>query len=234
MRKTMIVPVLAAAMLAVPMVAVAQDAQPRVKAETVRGGERGMMMQRFAAELNLTEAQQAEMRQIRQRLQAQNAPLVAQLREAGVMRHGAAARGERPMHRGQMGTEQRAQMRERMQNMTPEQRAQMRERMQNMTPEQRAQMRERTQSMTPEQRAQMRDQMQQRRQAGEQGQRQRAQGERGARAQRQIPAELRPVVEQMRQNNRAAQAEMRAVLTAEQQARLAELRQQRRGHHPAR
>jgi Spy/CpxP family protein refolding chaperone len=112
-----------------------------------------------------------------------------------------------------------------MQNMTPEQRDSMRARMQrgqqNMTPEQRQQMRERMQNMTPEQRAAMRSQMQDR-QAG-------ARGERGARGARQVPAELRPVMEQIRANQQAAMQEAQSVLTPEQRTRFRELAQQRRG-----
>lgn len=61
------------------------------------------------------------------------------------------------------------------------------------------------------------------------GERRRGVRPEGARAQRRIPEELRPVVEQMRSNRRTAMQEARAVLTAEQQSRLRELVQQRRG-----
>jgi Spy/CpxP family protein refolding chaperone len=206
MRGTKFVPVFAAALLALPVAAVAQQpAQPRASAEAPRGGERGVMLQRFAAELNLTAAQQAQLQQIHQRWQAQNAPLIAQLREAGVARGGAHKRGAR-WERGA-----------------------------GMSAEQRAQLRQRAESMTPEQRQQMRDKLRQPK-AGEQAQRQRAQGERaerGARAsgeqrtRQAVPEHLRPVMEQLRQNNRAAMTEARAVLTADQQARLAQLRQER-------
>jgi Spy/CpxP family protein refolding chaperone len=107
--------------------------------------------------------------------------------------------------------------------LTPEQRERMRERMQNLTPEQREQMRqrmeERRRNLTPEQREQMRQRMEQRR----------AEGARPGPMGRQIPEELRPVVEQLRQNNRAAAEQVRSVLTPEQRTRLQELMQQRRG-----
>lgn len=88
-----------------------------------------------------------------------------------------------------------------------------------LTPEQRERMRERMQNLTPEQREQMRQRMEQRR----------AEGARPGPMGRQIPEELRPVVEQLRQNNRAAAEQVRSVLTPEQRTRLQELMQQRRG-----
>jgi Spy/CpxP family protein refolding chaperone len=90
------------------------------------------------------------------------------------------------------------------------QREQMRGRMQDMTPEQRERMRARMQDMTPEQREQMRARMQQR-------------------MQREVPAEMQPVLQQVRENSRVAMEEARAVLTAEQQTRLSQLVAQR-GH----
>jgi hypothetical protein len=89
------------------------------------------------------------------------------------------------------------------------------------SPEQREAMRQRMREMTPEQREAMRAEMRQRRAAGERGP--------VARGQLQVPEELRPVFQQLRDNNRSAVAEARAVLTAEQQARLLELAQQRHG-----
>lgn len=97
------------------------------------------------------------------------------------------------------------------------------ERMRNMTPEQRAEMRERMQAMTPEQRRAMRDQMR------AQMQQRRAEGDSmRVRQRREVPEALRPTVEQIRQNARAAHQEAMAVLTPEQQSRLGELRQERR------
>ncbi len=91
-----------------------------------------------------------------------------------------------------------------------------------LTPEQREQMRQRMQNMPPEQREALRRQMQERRRSAEAG----------PRAQRQIPEELRPVIQQLRENTRSALQEARSVLTAEQQTRLRQLVQQRRA--PAR
>lgn len=50
----------------------------------------------------------------------------------------------------------------------------------------------------------------------------------GARGERQIPEELRPVMQQLRENNRTAMQQVQEVLTAEQRARLRELMQQHR------
>ena len=88
-----------------------------------------------------------------------------------------------------------------------------------IAPEQREQARQRMENMTPEQREAMRRQMQERRQGAEAGRR----------TERQMPEELRPVMQQMQANTRSALQEARAVLTAEQQTRLSELVQQRRG-----
>jgi len=51
---------------------------------------------------------------------------------------------------------------------------------------------------------------------------------RGARAGRQVPEEMRPVMNQIRDNNRAAHQEVRSVLSDQQQVRLRELAQQQR------
>jgi hypothetical protein len=158
------------------------------------------LLQRHA-ELGLTTEQVSRLQGIEQRLHAQNAPLIQRLRESGAWQGKA-----------------RAGAGERMRNATPEQREAMRERMRNATPEQREAMRERMRNATPEQREAMRE----RRQSGE-GARGSVRGERG------VPEELRPVVEQLRANSRAALEEARGVLTAEQQARVRELAQQRRG-----
>jgi Spy/CpxP family protein refolding chaperone len=205
------------------------------------------------AELGLTAQQEQQLTAIAERLRAQNQPLMEQLRASGAWQRGERSGDARRGHgaRGNMTPEQRAQMHERMQSMTPEQRAQMHERMQGMTPEQRAQMHERMQDMTPEQRAQMHERMQnmtpeqreamrgqmrerganvtpeQREQMRARMQERRAAGARGARG-AGVPEELRPVMEQMRANAQAAMQEARAVLTAEQQTRLQQLREQRR------
>jgi hypothetical protein len=94
------------------------------------------------------------------------------------------------------------------------QREQMRQRMGGMTPEQREQMRQRMGGMTPEQREQMRQRM-----GG--AQRGMTFGPRAA------PAELQPVLRQIRENSRAALEEARAVLTPEQQEQVRSLARQR-------
>jgi Spy/CpxP family protein refolding chaperone len=189
-----------------------------------RGGHAFGMIIGQRAQLGLTDDQVARIEAIGQRLQVQNAPLLEQLRAAGMQGH---AGGERP----RMTPEQREEMRQRHQSMTPEQREQMRARMQEqrqrgqqMTPEQREQMRARMQQMTPEQREQMRAQMRER---GAQAPG--ARGQRGGPAARQVPEELRATMEQIRANREAAHQEAMAVLTPEQQARLRELAPQRRG-----
>jgi Spy/CpxP family protein refolding chaperone len=246
---------LALAPLALPGTAEAQERGVRPSGGP--GVAAGILQHR--AELGLTPQQEQQLTAIAERLRAQNQPLMEQIRASGAMqrgqrsgeaRHGHGAHGTMsPEQRAQMREhmqnmtpEQRAQMREQMQAMTPEQRAQMQERMQNMTPEQRAEMHERMQSMTPEQRAAMRGQMrqrgadvtpEQREQMRARMQERRAAGERGARVERgergaRVPEEVRPLMEQMRANSQAAMQEARAVLTAEQLARLQQLREQRR------
>lgn len=88
-------------------------------------------------------------------------------------------------------------------------------------------MRQRAEAMTPEQRGAMREQMRERRAAGAAGQR--AERGRPMQGQRQLPEELRPLMQQIQQNNRAALEQVRAVLTVEQQARARQLVEQRRG-----
>lgn len=70
--------------------------------------------------------------------------------------------------------------------------------------------------MTPEQREQLREERRVRR------------TERSPRVARALPEELRPVVEQLRTNRQQASQEIRDVLTADQEARLRELAQERR------
>lgn len=81
-----------------------------------------------------------------------------------------------------------------------------------LTPGQREELRKRWESMTPEQREERRKQREERRAE-----------------MRKRMEEIRPVVEQLRENHRQAMTEARAVLTAEQQARLEELRGRRAG-----
>jgi Spy/CpxP family protein refolding chaperone len=211
-----LVAAVAAAPLALPADAHAQEQTVRQRGA---GAHEGIL--RLRQELGLTADQVQRLEAIRANLRAQNAPLVEQLRASGAWKRGEGARALTP--------EQREQMRQRAQAMTPEQRAQMRQQMRErrggerpaagerraMSPEQRAEMRQRMEAMSPEQRAEMRRQMGERR-AGQ---------PRGA----AVPEELRPVMEQIRANTRAAMEQSRAVLTAEQQARLAELRAQRAG-----
>jgi Spy/CpxP family protein refolding chaperone len=144
MRNTTFAPAFAVAMLVLPLAAQAQQQPPgqRAQAEAARGMRGGaMMLERHAAALNLTAQQQAQLQAIRERYQERNAPLMAQLRAAGVDGRGAKADGER----AQRPPEQGQRMRERAAGMTPEQREQMRQ-----------EMRQRMESMAPEQRAQMR------------------------------------------------------------------------------
>jgi hypothetical protein len=204
----------AAALLAVPA-AVDAQAQPDQRGP-------GSFILQHRAELNLSAEQVARLEAIQQRVRSQNEPLLAQLRAAGL------ARGEPGQIRAHIEgrtPEQRAAMRQRFDNMTPEQREQLRserrQRLENMTPEQREQLRserrQRLENMTPEQREQLR------------GERRQRPGAQGARAGRQVPEELRPVLEQLRAHNQAAMQEVRSVLTAEQQTRLRALMGERRG-----
>jgi hypothetical protein len=147
------------------------------------------------AELGLTADQVSRLEAIQQRAQAQNAPLLEQLRASGF-----------EAQRQPMTPEQREAHRQKMQ-----------ERRQATTPEQRQQMRERMQAMTPEQRASHREQMRTER------------GHAGMRGERRVPQELRPVMQALRENRRAAAQEARAVLTPQQHDRLRELAAERRG-----
>ncbi|MBA2670388.1 MAG: hypothetical protein H0U67_08470 [Gemmatimonadetes bacterium] len=188
----------------------ALEAQTRGTADpAVRDGQPFAMILGQRAALGLTDAQVTRLQAIGQRLQEQNAPLLEQMRASGAAQ-GASSSGQRQPMMQRAPAEQRDSMRARMQRDQ-----------QNMTPEQRQQMRERMRNMTPEQRAAMRSQMQDRR-AG-------ARGEGGSRGARQVPEELRPVMEQLRANQQAAMQEAQAVLTPEQQTRFRELAQQRRG-----
>jgi hypothetical protein len=240
---------LAAAILAAPLALAAQDTRaPRF--------EPFASVLQYRAELDLTADQVSRIQAIQQRLQAQNEPLIAQLRAAGVAQE--AERGARApftaeerremRERMQSGTpaereQLRAEMRERMGAMRSEQPERMGQRMEDMTPEQREEMRQRMGNMTPEQREEMQARMKERREAGRaqaaagRGMRAGARGEgagaglHGADAPRmaRVPDELRPVLQQVQANQRAAREEVHAVLTAGQWARLHELMQQRRG-----
>jgi len=239
MKKSLLVGALAAA-LVLPSVAAAQQ-----------GAERGVPFLHLRQELQLTPQQVTQLEAISARLEAQNRPLMEQMRAAGAhqreARAGAVRGGERMRQmRGQMQRmtpEQRAEMQGRMRQMTPEQRAEMHERMRRMTPEQRAemhaerhgerpagargergqQMREQMQGMTPEQRAEMQGRMR---------------GERPARTaaapRSALPEELRPVAAQVRQNRAAAMQEARGVLTPEQRERAQQLMRERGGQRAPR
>ncbi len=198
---------LLAALAAAPVTLEAQN--PRVprtqeQAERRHDGASPQKLLQLRNELGLTAEQVSQLEGIRQRLQQQNTPLIEQLRASGAWQERRAQGEARTGEQGRIAPEQREQARQRMENMTPEQREPMRQRMQNMT---------------PEQREAMRRQMQERRQGAEAGRR----------TERQMPEELRPVMQQMQANTRSALQEARAVLTAEQQTRLSELVQQRRG-----
>jgi hypothetical protein len=237
---------LAVALAAVPAVAQAQQAQEqhREHAEAwmqQRGpGMSASALAGLRAELNLSDAQVAELEGIAARLQAQNEPLLAQLRE-----HAQERVGEVRQRREAMTAEQREQMQQRREAMTAEQREQMREQMQQrreaMTAEQREQMREqmqqRREAMTAEQREQMRERMQQRREAmtAEQREQMRERMGRagtaagtGTAVGRRVPEELRPVMQQLRENHQSALQQAAAVLTPEQQAQARALMAERR------
>jgi golgin subfamily B member 1 len=200
--------------------------------------------------LGLNADQVRQLQQLQVQIDSRNQPLLAQIQEVRpAARPG--ARDEMRRRAAEMTPEQREQMRARMQEQrsqmqqaTPEQREQMRARMQEQrsqmqqaTPEQREQMRARMQEQrsqmqqaTPEQREQMRAEMRERMQA---------QGGMGPMRQgREVSPELRaqfdalrPVMQQLQENNRQARTEVQAVLTAAQQATLRELQMQqmRRG-----
>jgi hypothetical protein len=178
--------------------------------------------------LGLNADQVRQLQQLQVQIDSRNQPLLAQIQEVRpAARPG--ARDEMRRRAAEMTPEQREQMRARMQEQrsqmqqaTPEQREQMRARMQEQ--------RSRMQQATPEQREQMRAEMRERMQA---------QGGMGPMRQgREVSPELRaqfdalrPVMQQLQENNRQARTEVQAVLTAAQQATLRELQMQqmRRG-----
>lgn len=151
-------------------------------------------------ELGLTADQVERLSGIQEQLREQNGPLLEQL---------AAARQELRADRRQLTDEERAQMQERREAM----RDSMRSR--EALPDS---MRGRA-AMTAEQRQQMRARMQERREHGL-----RARRDGTVRPHAGIPAELRPVVEQLRANTDAARQQIEATLTTEQQQKLRELR----------
>jgi Spy/CpxP family protein refolding chaperone len=176
----------------------ALDSQvPSGQERAMRGPAVGMLLG-HRAQLDLTDEQVAQLQAIGQRLQAQNAPLMEQLRGSEHFQGRAGAmRGQRP----DLTAEQRQQRRQQMRDATPEQRRQLREqRLQSLTPEQRVQMEQR--------REQMRSQ-------------------RGTPSMRQVPEELRPTMQQIRTNMQAARQEALAVLTPEQRDRLQQVAAER-------
>jgi Spy/CpxP family protein refolding chaperone len=169
---------LAVALAAVPAVAQAQQAQEqhREHAEAwmqQRGpGMSASALAGLRAELNLSDAQVAELEGIAARLQALNEPLLAQLREHAQERVG--------------------------------------------------EVRQRREAMTAEQREQMREQMRER--MGRAGT---AAGT-GTAVGHRVPEELRPVMQQLRENHQSALQQAAAVLTPEQQAQARALMAERR------
>jgi Spy/CpxP family protein refolding chaperone len=159
--------------------------------------------------LDLSEAQIQRIREINARLEEQNRPLREQLTRAhGELR--AERRDMSPADRERMVRERAATMdtvRARMQSMTPAQRDSTRARMQDMTPAQRDSMR--TRMMRPGAMPPLAARPLAARRPG-------------------LPAELRPVVEQMRANAESAASQVRDVLTAEQKQKLEELGAKRR------
>jgi cytochrome c556 len=151
-------------------------------------------------ELGLTADQVERISGIQEQLRERNGPLLEQL---------AAARQEMQADRRQLTDEERAQMQERREAMRDSMRSReaLPDSMRGRAP------------MTAEQRQQMRAQMQERR---DQGMRARREG--AMRSQTGIPAELHPVMEQLRANTDAARQQIEATLTAEQQQKLRELR----------
>ena len=169
------------------------------------GGDPAARIIELREELSLTDAQVAEINSIRERLRAENAPLMEQMQAA------------------------RAQMREERPQPTPEQVEQMRARRDAMHDSMRGRadrMREQRATMTPEQRAEMQQRMRAEREQREGEMRARA----GTARQDRMPEELRPVMEQLQANTRKAVEQVHSVLTPEQQEKLRELRpEQRRG-----
>jgi hypothetical protein len=151
-------------------------------------------------ELGLTADQVERISGIQEQLREQNGPLLEQL---------AAARQEMQAGRRQLTDEERAQLEQRRQAMRDSMRSReaVPDSMRGRSP------------MTAEQRQQMRARMQERREHG-----MRARRDGAVRSHAGIPAELRPVMEQLRANTAAARQQIEATLTAEQQQKLRELR----------
>ena len=151
-------------------------------------------------ELGLTADQVERISGIQEQLREQNGPLLEQL---------SAARQEMQASRRQLTDEERAQLVQRREAMRDSMRSRqaLPDSMRGRAP------------MTAERREQMRARMQERR---EQGMREQRDG--AVRPHAGVPAELRPVMEQLRANTDAAREQIEAILTAEQQQKLRELR----------
>jgi Spy/CpxP family protein refolding chaperone len=208
-------------------------------------------------ELGLTAAQVSQLERIRDRVKAQNEPLLEQLAAARPQ----LGRGSRPgmvrpgmamlrRHAARVSPERRAELRdtararlqsrrEQLSQLTPDQRAQLRDsvraRMQArrpgmalLSPEQRAQARDTIRSLMQSRREELRSMTPE--------QRAELQKQHQARASelRNQAAQLRPVANQLRENMTASRKEVESVLTSEQLARLQSLRGRGRGGAPPR
>ena len=208
--------------------------------------------------LGLTAAQVTQLERIRDRVKAQNEPLMKQLAaarpevEARRMRPGATGPGMLLRRRAaQLSTDERAALRD-----TARARLQARrEALSKLTPEQRAALRDTARArihgrrpaaplLTPEQRAQLRDTTRARLQArraevqnmtAEQRAELRAQRQERVAGMRQKVEAVRPIATQLRQNLETSRNEVEGVLTSEQLAKLQALRPKHgRGGGPAR
>jgi Spy/CpxP family protein refolding chaperone len=212
---------LAAAPAVLPAAAHAQE-QGTPARERGPGAFGGLL--RHRAELNLTDDQVRRLESIRQRLEEQNRPLLERLRAAGVRRGPGARPGRGPSE------QRRAELRRRVEGMSEVQRdslrRQMRERSRAVGEGQRdslrRQMRVRMRNLSEAQRDSLRSQLRERR--GPRGER-RGPGAGPGR----LPEELRPVMEQLRANARAAREQAQAVLTDAQKEKLRSLASERRG-----
>ena len=220
---------LALAALTAMMIPAAVDAQtPRQGDRDAHAGRMGAgqpaeRILELRQELGLTEEQVAGITRIQAELRSKNEPLREQL---------AAARQAMQTRHEQMTPEQRESMRAQMQARRETMRDSMQARqrtpgMQARREAMRDSMQARRGQMTPEQRAQMRERMG----AGMESRRDGAVRPRAGQAAgmgMMMPEELRPVMEQMRSNTETAMQQIRATLTAEQQAKLRELHAERR------
>lgn len=230
---------LALSMMTAPALLEAQTPrmQQRPGAMGLAGGAVAERLLTHRDALGLSPDQVARIRQVQTQLEEQNRPLAEQLR-AGMQQRGA-------------GMQQQQQRREAMQqerDSMRQQHAAMRDRMQQLTPEQRAQVRQRAQTgqrvqarQETRQRAQARQETRQRVQARQDTQsaatrtapvrrpaalmrRPAAAAGTGAGMSAALPEELRPVMQQMRQNTARATEQLMAILAPAQRATLRTLR----------